>query len=135
MPTPPWYRPPTYLVVADDLRERIRSGELAAGVALPSETAMRQRYGISRPTIRRVVGQLRAEGLVVTVQGRGTFVRSERSRHRVRLPAGSSLTVRMPTPEEAALYGIPGGGTPVLVIEREGRRPVVLPADRIVVVQ
>lgn len=125
----PWFQPPPYQQVAADLRERIRSGELVPGQALPSETAMHQQYGISRPTIRRVVGALRAEGLVVTIQGSGTFVRQQPTRRRVNLDAGSTVTARMPTPEEAARFGLPPG-VPVMVIRRRGRA-TVLPADRV----
>ena len=42
---------------------------------LPSESYMQQHYGVSRGTVRTAVGILRAEGLVVTIGGRGTFVR------------------------------------------------------------
>jgi DNA-binding GntR family transcriptional regulator len=126
----PW-QPPLYQQVAADLRRRIRSGELEPGSALPSETAMHQEYGISRPTIRRVVGLLRSEGLVITVQGSGTFVRAVRHRHQVMLPPGTVLTARMPTPEEMIRFGLPTG-VPVLVLQR-GRHTTILPADRVIV--
>jgi GntR family transcriptional regulator len=35
-----------------------------------------QEYGIARGTARRAVEVLRDEGLVITVQGRGTYVRA-----------------------------------------------------------
>jgi GntR family transcriptional regulator len=128
---PPWYRTPTYLEVAADIRDQIASGALEPGDAIPSETAMHQVYGISRPTIRRVVGQLRAEGLVVTIQGTGTYVRKVRYQHRVELPAGATVSARMPTPTEGERYGLTVG-QPVLVIQR-GETTAVLPADRVVV--
>lgn len=128
---PPWYRTPTYLEVAADIRDRISSGELGPGQVLPSETEMHQRYGISRPTIRRVIGQLRAEGLVVTIQGSGSFVREPRAQHRVALPAGATVSARMPTPVEAERYGLTVG-VPVLVIQR-GETTAVLPADRVMI--
>ncbi len=36
---------------------------------------MAERYQTSRPTVRRAVAVLTAEGLVIMEQGRGTFVR------------------------------------------------------------
>lgn len=128
---PPWYRTPTYLEVAADIRDRITSGELGPGQVLPSETEMHQQYGISRPTIRRVIGQLRAEGLVVTIQGSGTFVREPRRPRHIVLPVGASVSARMPTPAEMDRFGLTIG-QPVLVIRR-GETTAVLPADRIMI--
>jgi GntR family transcriptional regulator len=51
------------------------SGRRAAGERLPSEHELADRYSTSRPTVRRAVARLKAEGLVVTSQGRGAFVR------------------------------------------------------------
>ena len=42
---------------------------------LPSESYLQHQYGVSRGTVRAAVGILRDEGLVVTIGGRGTFVR------------------------------------------------------------
>ena len=66
---------PAYRQLASILREQIQSGELAADQPVPSETTLIQRYGIARGTVRRAIEVLREEDLVVTVQGRGTFVR------------------------------------------------------------
>jgi GntR family transcriptional regulator len=68
---------PAYQQLAAILREQIASGELAADQMVPSETTLIQRYGIARGTVRRAIEVLRDEGLVVTVQGRGTFVTSQ----------------------------------------------------------
>ncbi|AQZ67769.1 Transcriptional regulator of succinyl CoA synthetase operon [[Actinomadura] parvosata subsp. kistnae] len=65
-----------YQLIAGDLREQIRHGELAAGAALPSELSLRRRYGASRNTVRQALGLLEREGLVVAEHGRGRFVRS-----------------------------------------------------------
>lgn len=66
---------PAYRQLASILREQIESGELAADQPVPSETTLVQRYGIARGTVRRAIEVLRDEGLVVTVQGRGSYVR------------------------------------------------------------
>lgn len=65
---------PAYRQLAAILREQIESGELAADQPVPSETTLVQRYGVARGTVRHAIEVLRDEGLVVTVQGRGTFV-------------------------------------------------------------
>jgi GntR family transcriptional regulator len=62
-------------VEATILRGRIESGDLAPNRPIPSETAMQQEHGVARGTARRAVALLREEGLMVTVKGRGTFVR------------------------------------------------------------
>jgi GntR family transcriptional regulator len=66
---------PAYVQLAAILRKQIESGRIAAGDPIPSEKTLVQDYGIARGTIRRAVEFLRDEGLVVTVQGRGTFVK------------------------------------------------------------
>lgn len=77
---------PVYKQVADTLRAAIRGGALIDGAPLPSETQLTRRLGVSRNSVRTAMALLRAEGLVATEHGRGTFVRA-----RPRLqPLGSS---------------------------------------------
>lgn len=64
-----------YHQILDDLRSEILAGRRAPGERLPSEHELAQMYGTSRPTVRRAIARLKAEGLVVTEQGRGAFVR------------------------------------------------------------
>lgn len=64
-----------YHRIVNDLRLAIASEHLAAGERLPSEWELAERYGTSRPTVRRAIAVLKAEGLVLTEQGRGAFVR------------------------------------------------------------
>jgi len=64
-----------YERIVDELRREILAGCRAAGERLPSEHELTDLYGTSRPTVRRAVARLKAEGLVVTSQGRGAFVR------------------------------------------------------------
>lgn len=71
MPIP---NPPLYRRIAAELRDAIRRGDLAPGQRVPSETELGEQYGVSRMTVRLAVGVLRGEALVVTQQGRGTFV-------------------------------------------------------------
>lgn len=68
---------PLYVQLANALRAMIVSGELGPRAAVPSESHLQQRYGVSRGTVRTAVGILRDEGLVVTIGGRGTFVRPD----------------------------------------------------------
>jgi GntR family transcriptional regulator len=63
-----------YRQLARFLRERIAAGEYPAGGKLPSLVALQAESGLSAKTCQRAIAVLAAEGLVVTVPNRGTFV-------------------------------------------------------------
>ncbi|CAN5822923.1 GntR family transcriptional regulator [soil metagenome] len=65
---------PLYRQVADELRVQIQQRQLSPGRQLPTEANLMDRYGVSRNTVRLALGVLRTEGLVITGQGRGSFV-------------------------------------------------------------
>lgn len=60
---------PAYAQVADQLREAILGGTLAAGSELPSERDLTERFGVGRTTIREALRSLQAQGLVVGGSG------------------------------------------------------------------
>jgi GntR family transcriptional regulator len=62
--------------IADDLRERIVSGELGEGARLPSERELTDRYLVAPQTVRQAVAILKNEGLAIGKPGRGVFVRA-----------------------------------------------------------
>lgn len=66
---------PLYQQLADLLRADIESGRLPANRPVPSETTLQQRHGVSRDTVRHALRVLREDGAVVTVRGKGTYVR------------------------------------------------------------
>jgi DNA-binding GntR family transcriptional regulator len=53
-----------YRRIAEDLRQRITSGELAPGQRVPSEAELMRRYGVSRGPARQGLALLEATGLV-----------------------------------------------------------------------
>lgn len=63
-----------YIQIANDIAGRITSGELGPGARLLSERALAEYYGRSYQTVRRAMEVLRTRGLIITIQGRGTFV-------------------------------------------------------------
>jgi GntR family transcriptional regulator len=71
-------RGPKYHRVADALRREIRDGILAPGERLPAETALVERFRVSLPTVRQALSVLRAEGLIESIHGVGTFVKEQR---------------------------------------------------------
>lgn len=68
--------PPMYKQVADHLAAKIIDGELPAGSELPSETDLVAEFGVSRPTVRSAMAELRAMGLVDSTRGKRSAVRS-----------------------------------------------------------
>ena len=70
---------PMYRQIADDLRRKIESGELAPGTQLQTEIDLREIYGadarvVSRNTVRDAITLLTSHGLVEKRPGQGTFV-------------------------------------------------------------
>ena len=76
---------PMYKRVAEDLRSKIESAQIAPGSQLPTELELMEDYGerfgdssgrgstISRNTVRDAIKLLVARGLVVTRPGKGTL--------------------------------------------------------------
>lgn len=64
-----------YMRVAEDIAGRIKSGELAPGTQLRSERALAEHYEVAFHTVRRAMQVLRDRGLIVSIHGRGTYVR------------------------------------------------------------
>lgn len=72
-------RPP-YQQVANALRAAILTRKFAPGDKLPSGSELAQRYGVARMTVQQAVRLLREEGLVVSRQGSGIYVRERITR-------------------------------------------------------
>jgi DNA-binding GntR family transcriptional regulator len=66
-----------YVQCARHLEGRIRSGELAPGSRLPNEREMAASYGVALGTMRKAIGMLRDEGLLVVMPHKGVFVSRE----------------------------------------------------------
>lgn len=66
---------PRHAVIAQALRDEIRSGEIEPGSALPSEARLSERFAVSRGTVRQALAALRGEGLLVGGRGRAPVVR------------------------------------------------------------
>lgn len=65
---------PLYEQVRRKILSQIEAGQLAEGAFLPPEFELCETFGVSRITLRRAVGELCDEGLLVRQQGRGTLV-------------------------------------------------------------
>lgn len=67
---------PAYRRIAEDLRQRITSGDLPPGSLLPTQQELSDGYKVARMTARQAIGALEHEGLVTSQQGKGATVRS-----------------------------------------------------------
>lgn len=56
-------------LVAAKLRRQIVTGELKPGDPLPGESALMERYGVSRPTMREAFRILESESIIVVLRG------------------------------------------------------------------
>lgn len=116
-----------YRRIVAELRDQILSGERAPGERMPSESELAAAHSTSRPTVRRALAVLRGEGLIVTGQGSGTFVRAK---------PGVSIRVTGSNYRRHRALGLPGfnaqvleqGGSPrqdIIEVARVGAPPDV----------
>lgn len=61
--------------IYEQLFERIVRGEFPVNARLPSETELARRFGASRPVVREALARLRDDGLIVSRQGSGSYVK------------------------------------------------------------
>jgi GntR family transcriptional repressor for pyruvate dehydrogenase complex len=71
----------------------IAAGRLIPGGRLPTEQEMMEAMGVSRTVIREAVAALRAEGLVATRQGIGSFVVEQPAQVLFRIEPGQSASL------------------------------------------
>jgi GntR family transcriptional regulator, transcriptional repressor for pyruvate dehydrogenase complex len=61
--------------VYDQIFALIASGEFPLNARLPAEAVLGRRFGASRPVIREALARLRDDGIIVSRQGSGSYVR------------------------------------------------------------
>ena len=109
-----------YVQLADLLREEIRSGALAPGQDLPSETDLGRAHRLGRSAVRQALAVLRTEGLITTDQGRLSYVREPVSRAPMRLGEGDEAVCRVPGEDERLRLGLEPGVAVVEVRRADG---------------
>ncbi|HWE91229.1 MAG TPA: GntR family transcriptional regulator [Pseudonocardiaceae bacterium] len=65
---------PAYVTIAGEYARRIRSGELLAGMQLPSYAELAEKNKVSDIVVRKAIELLHSQGLVRSVRRRGIFV-------------------------------------------------------------
>lgn len=63
-----------YEKITHYLRDKIDKKELCPGDQLPTEMELAEEFGVSRITSKRALEELRVEGLIYRVRGKGSFV-------------------------------------------------------------
>lgn len=61
--------------IIESLKDAILKGDLMPGERL-NERVLAERFGVSRPPLREAIRQLESEGLVVSIDRRGSYVRT-----------------------------------------------------------
>lgn len=69
---------PVYLQLKEALAKEIRNGTYQPGDLLPSESLLIKAWSVSRITVRNAIKELIREGLVYSVQGKGTFIAEQK---------------------------------------------------------
>jgi GntR family transcriptional regulator len=124
---------PVYLQIAGAIKELLRTGQIAAGTAMPPERVLAQQFGVSRMTMRQANDILERQGLIERHAGRGTFAVqnriikqeqetrsfSEEIRRRGGIPSSRLISFRTieASPSAAELFAI-STGEPLYEIER-----------------
>lgn len=78
---------PLYSQIADWIREKIYANEWEKNYQLPAEDDLGKQLDVSRGTIRKAISSLIKEGILIQIQGKGTFVAASKVSH----PFGQEL--------------------------------------------
>ncbi len=84
---------PLYAQLKHLLADRVRQAEYEPGQQIPSEHALCQELGVSRPTVRQAIAELVSEGVLVIQKGRGTFVAAEPERLEIKSLSAASFAL------------------------------------------
>ena len=68
---------PKYYLIKQEIIDMINREEIDENGMVPSERELMAMFGVSRITVRKAITDLVNEGYLYTVQGKGTFVRTD----------------------------------------------------------
>jgi GntR family transcriptional regulator len=92
---------PIYVQLREQLAAAIGRGDLQPGAQLPTMREVAVALAIDLNTVQRAYGELEAEGLLVKIQGRGSFV-AEKPKTRNRVAEIENLAARIAAQAQAA---------------------------------
>ena len=68
---------PKYQVILEDIKSDILSGTYSVGTQIPTESALQDKYKVSRQTVRKAILELENEGFLRSEKGSGTYVSNQ----------------------------------------------------------
>lgn len=86
---------PKWEAIRDYLLSQIKEGVYSPGTPIPSENFLAGVTGFARNTIRQAISELEREGLLVKIQGKGTFV-----------SGGKERVIEQSDVNDLSLYGV-----------------------------
>ncbi|WYP26008.1 GntR family transcriptional regulator [Alkalihalobacillus sp. FSL W8-0930] len=81
--------------VYDELLVMIESGNIKPGGQMPSEHELVQQFAVPRLTVRKAYEQLESRGYVISVKGKGRFVKEASKQVKLHMSASESFTEKM----------------------------------------
>ncbi len=69
-------RKKSYMLIVDQLKALISSGEITIGEKLPPERILAEKFGVARPTVREALSALEVLGIVEVQVGSGAYVKN-----------------------------------------------------------
>lgn len=123
---------PLWVQLRNQIEEAINTGVLAANSRIPSEQALCDFFGVSRPVVRAAIGSLSSEGRIIKMPRKGMFVAAARDHvdfMTANLGVFDDLTAKghkvstrtmeiyrcPPNEKESSVFGIPSSGSVVRI--------------------
>ncbi len=80
---------PRYYKIMEKLKEQIHNGTYSPGEQLPSQNVLMKQENASYSTISRVLNELKSDGYIYRINGKGTFVSEDRK------PGNRDFTIKI----------------------------------------
>lgn len=93
-------------IAYESILARIVDGDFGSGRKLPTEHALSEQLKVSRPVLRQALKQLRADGVIISRQGSGSYVTGQPDRAILAFaPVGSIADIQRSFEFRAAIEG------------------------------
>lgn len=84
---------PLYRQLRKRIEDEINNGSWKPDDKIPSEAELSAKYGVSRITVRAALNELSEEGLLIKIQGKGTFVTRMKAKKLITISVASFTDV------------------------------------------
>ena len=96
---------PKFIVISEEIIDRIKSGELQPGDKIPSENELIKAYQVSNTTARKSLLEIELKGWARRIKGKGTFVLNRTPDHHLTRTLGSITDTRLGFDEKLKAEG------------------------------